>query len=39
MEASRERLRFLPETVELEAQSLQDTDRRLFAEPFTAVRA
>ncbi len=34
-----DRLRFLLETVALEAQHLCDTDRRLFAEPFTAERA
>jgi hypothetical protein len=39
MEASRERLGFLLETVELEAQYLLDTDQRLFAEAFTVERA
>lgn len=39
MDAARERLRFLLETVALEAQYLQDTDGRLFAQPFTAERA
>ena len=34
-----ERLRFLLETVALEAQHLQGTDQRLFAQPFTAQRA
>ena len=33
------RLAFLLETVALEAQHLQATDARLFAEPFTAERA
>jgi hypothetical protein len=39
MDSARERLVFLLETVALAAQHLQDTDRRLFAEPFTAARA
>jgi hypothetical protein len=39
MDSSRERLHFLLETVEREAHSLQDTDRRLFEQPFTAERA
>ncbi len=34
-----ERLCFLLETVALEAQHLQGTDQRLFAQPFTAGRA
>lgn len=34
-----ERLVFLIETVELEAQHLLDTDRRLFAQAFSADRA
>lgn len=33
------RLAFLIETVELEAQHLLETDRRLFAQPFSADRA
>jgi hypothetical protein len=33
------RLHFLLETVELESRHLQDTDRRLFEQPFTEVRA
>jgi hypothetical protein len=36
---ARERLRFLLETAALEAEHLQGTDQRLFAEPFTAARA
>ena len=39
MDAARERLAFLLETVALEAEHLQATDQRLFAEPFTAQRA
>ena len=39
MDAARERLAFLLETVALEAEHLQATDRRLFAEAFTAERA
>ena len=39
MDTPRERLRFLLETVALEAQYLQDTDGRLFVQPFTAERA
>ncbi len=39
MDAARERLRFLLDTVALEAEHLQGTDRRLFAEPFTPERA
>lgn len=39
MDNARERLRFLLETVLLEAQHLQDTDQRLFAQAFTAERA
>ena len=35
----RERLRFLLDVVALEAEHLQATDRRLFAQPFTAERA
>ena len=35
----RERLAFLLETVALEAEHLQATDQRLFAEPFTSERA
>lgn len=38
-DALRERLVFLLETVELEAQHLEGTDGRLFALPFTAERA
>ena len=34
-----QRLAFLIETVELEAQHLLDTDRRLFAQCFSADRA
>jgi hypothetical protein len=34
-----ERLRFLLETVVLEAEHLQGTDQRLFEQPFTAERA
>ena len=36
---SRQRLAFLIETVELEAQHLLETDQRLFALPFDAGRA
>ena len=39
MDAARERLAFLLETVALEAEHLQATDRRLFATAFTAERA
>ena len=39
MDAARERLAFLLETVVLEAEHLQATDQRLFAEAFTAQRA
>jgi len=39
MDAARERLAFLLETVVLEAEHLQATDQRLFAEPFTLHRA
>ena len=39
MDAARERLAFLLETVALEAEHLQATDQRLFAEAFTAQRA
>ena len=35
----RRRLAFLIETVELEARHLLDTERRLFAQPFSADRA
>lgn len=38
-DAVRARLRFLLETVALEAEHLQATDQRLFALPFTAERA
>jgi hypothetical protein len=38
-DATRARLAFLLETVALEAEHLQATDQRLFAEPFTAERA
>ena len=38
-DALRERLAFLLETVELEAVHLQATDKRLFAQAFTAERA
>jgi hypothetical protein len=38
-EAARARRAFLLETVTLEAEHLQATDERLFAEPFTAERA
>lgn len=38
-DALRERLVFLLETAELEAQHLEGTDGRLFALPFTAERA
>lgn len=34
-----ERLRFLARVVEKEARHLRDTDRRLFALPFDAIRA
>lgn len=37
--SERVRLAFLIETVELEAQHLLETDRRLFASPFSADRA
>ncbi len=37
--SSRERLRLLLETVELEARHLNETDRRLFEQPFSAARA
>ena len=39
MDTARERLAFLLETVALQAQHLQDTDQRLFAEAFTTERA
>jgi hypothetical protein len=39
MDVGRERLVFLIETVQLEAEHLQGTDGRLFAVPFTAERA
>ena len=39
MDSVRERLAFLLETVELEAEYLQATDRRLFCEAFTPQRA
>jgi hypothetical protein len=39
MDAARERLAFLLETVALEAEHLQATDQRLFATTFTAERA
>jgi hypothetical protein len=39
MDAQRERLAFLLETAELEAEHLQGTDGRLFATPFSAERA
>ena len=39
MDVGRERLAFLLETVQLEAEHLQGTDGRLFAVPFTAERA
>ena len=39
MDAARARLAFLLETVALEAEHLQATDQRLFAEAFTAERA
>lgn len=39
MDPARERLRFLLETVALEADHLLGTDSRLFAEPFTPERA
>jgi hypothetical protein len=39
MDAARERLSFLLDTVALEAAHLQGTDSRLFAEPFTPERA
>jgi hypothetical protein len=38
-DAARERLVFLLDTVQLEAEHLQATDQRLFAQPFTAERA
>ena len=38
-ESVRDRLAFLLETVALEAEHLQATDRRLFAEAFTSERA
>ena len=37
MDAARERLSFLLDTVALEADHLLGTDSRLFAEPFTPV--
>jgi len=39
MDTARERLALLIETVALEAEHLQATDQRLFAEAFTAERA
>ncbi len=39
LDAARERLAFLLETVELEAEHLQATDQRLFEQAFTADRA
>lgn len=39
MDPARERLKFLLDTVALEAEHLQGTDGRLFAEPFTPERA
>ncbi len=39
MDAGLERLAFLLETVQLEAEHLQGTDGKLFAVPFTAERA
>ena len=39
IDAARRRLAFLLETVALEAEHLQATDQRLFADPFTAERA
>jgi len=39
LDSVRERLAFLLETVALEAEHLQATDQRLFAEAFTAERA
>lgn len=39
MDVGRERLAFLLETVQLEAEHLQGTDGRLFAVPFSAERA
>ena len=39
IDAARERLAFLLDTVGLEAEHLRDTDGRLFAEAFTAERA
>ena len=39
MDAARERLAFLLETVVLEAEHLQAIDQRLFAEAFTTQRA
>lgn len=39
MDSARERLAFLLDTVKLEAEHLQGTNTRLFAEPFTPERA
>ena len=39
LDPARERLAFLLETVALEAEHPRATDRRLFADPFTAERA
>lgn len=39
IDAARQRLTFLLETVALEAEHLQATDQRLFAQAFTADRA
>jgi hypothetical protein len=39
MDPLRERLAFLLQTVQLEAEHLQATDQRLFAQAFTAERA
>jgi hypothetical protein len=39
MDAARQRLSFLLDTVALEVEHLQGTDGRLFAEPFTPERA
>ena len=39
IDAARERLAFLLDTVGLEAAHLQGTDQRLFAQAFTAERA
>ena len=39
LDPSRERLAFLLQTVLLEAEHLQATDQRLFAQAFTAERA